>query len=294
MSINSKIDDISRDVYDTLKKQSLDRINPIFYDEPDKYFDNGHFLIQFPDSLRDLPSERIGQEYRQPSLMWYIFGGVILRSWLTENIESSEKYELMLRKDCPVYIDIIIETVRKHSRKSLILIQDELPELLLIDIETFLKLKDEKIEWLKSIASAFLKEGRSNKLKNALDKIVFNKELSFRGAVQEILNLSGLGVQGEFSYCLTCGEAINKLNTHSEPNLYCKNPAYSNPDTCRNIFRNWQKSRLGLRTQQEWEKHRLSLYSELQKLIAHKALVAFEELQNNHPILYCDRRKKLS
>ena len=291
MSDSSKLDIIATSLYNTLKNKSLARINPIFHYEPRKYNKNGHFFLNFPEFLDDLPFTKLKSEYRQPELMWFIFEGLILCREMPKDLESPENVKLLLRKDCPVYIDYIIEAIRKHSRKSLIMVDDKLPEALIIDIDTSFKLENERKSLLQGLAIDFLREGQTPKLQIGIQKIMNNDSLTIKESIQKILDLGGLGVQGNFSYCLACGEAIDKLNARNEPNPFCKKSIYLNPDNCRNIFRYRQKRRLGLNTQEERKKHIATLYSELQRLVNLKALVAFEELQKKHPKLYSDGRK---
>lgn len=289
MSIDSQLDIIISELHRMLNNK-LGRINPIFRDEPGKDVDNGHFFIQFPEFLGDFPL-RVNEDYRPPQLMWFIFKGLILRSSLTGGLEPHEQYELVLRKDCPIHVDCVIESVRKHSRKNLILIQDDLPEALVIDVETGFKPENERESLIRSLANGLLREGKNLQLQIGVQRIINSKELTIRASVQKLLDLAGLGVQGDFSYCLTCGSPIDELSARREPNLFCVNPAYANPNTCRNVFRYRQTSRLKLTSSEERKKHALSLYSKLQEIINSKPVDAFEELQKKHPKLYSDGRK---
>jgi len=301
MSNISMLTAIIDDLCKMLNSKGLQRVNPIFNDGPAKGLANGQPFIRFPYDLSDYINNdvKIKPEHHQPFLAWWVFGGLILRCHLMGDLEYPEKHELIRHKNCPDYIKYIVDTVRRRSCKSLIQIDDNLPEYLLINIETDFKLKDEREGQLHSIARAFLKNRylhyssrRTLEIQSTLDEIINNKMLSFKGAVQQILGLSGLGVQGDFSYCLACGKEIDKLNAREEPNFFCKNPSYSNLNECRNIFRYRQKSRLkGLDSPKKRKQYALKLYMELQELTRARALVAFEELKKNHPKLYEDGRK---
>ena len=292
MNENSRLNAISSELYKMLNNK-LSRISPIFHYEPGVGISDGHYGIHFPEFLDDPPFE-VKPEYSQPQLIWFIFEGLILCRQMPKDLDGPEDVGLILRKDCPIYIDCIIEAVRKHSRKNFIVIDDALPEALIIDIDTSFRAENERELLLRGLANDFLREGGSFKLKKGIQKILNNKKLSMRDSVQRLLTLSGLGVQGDFSYCLRCGEAINKSNTRNEPNLFCINRTYSNPNECRNIFRHWLKSRLGLSSPEERKKHASKLYKDLQRIIRLRALVAFEELQAKHPKLYGDGRSSRS
>ena len=291
--------DISSYLFSTLNNRSIHRINPIFQYEPLKYIENSTIQLQFPNSLEDFDSLKISQEYRQPEIMWFVFSGLILRSHMPTDLHSQQKVDLVLLKDCPIYISCIIEAVRKYSRNSMIIIDDKLPEALFINIELDFSIKKERESLLKSLAINFIQEGKNRQAQKAMDKVLADNKIPFKKAVQEILNLKGVGVQGDFSYCLSCGDAIDRLNSYNKPKYFCKrekrfrkNMTASNPDNCRNVFRYWQKSRLQLMTDRERREHLLKLYSELQSIIQQRALVAFEQLQDNHSQLYKDGRKK--
>ena len=313
---NSRLDAITDDLFNMLNSMGLQRVNPIFEDKPTtEPRGNKDFTILFKRDIYFRPLKirpREDPENWVPTIMWWIVEGLIFRqeSRPIKKISGHgtkyseygigagpQKLQLILRNDLPVYIDCVIRVVRRHSPKSMIFIFDGLPGDLRINGFHY-KLDDDIEGILRTIATDMGHGGETIKFKNALNNIINNKELSFKGAVQEVLKLQGLVVQGNFSYCLTCGEAIEKVNARSKPNLYCRteprtdrNNRMSNPNNCRNVFNRRQELRLELKTPEERTEHGLKLYKELQELTRARALVAFEELKKNHPELYTDRRK---
>ena len=313
---NSRLDAITDDLFNMLNSMGLQRVNPIFEDKPTKELrGNKDFTILFKRDIYFRPLKirpREDPENWVPTIMWWIVEGLTFRqeSRPFKKISSHgtkysvygiggnhQKLQLILRKDLPIYIDCVIRVVRKHSPKSMIFIFDGLPGDLRINGFNY-KLEDDREGILRTIATDMGHGGGTIKFKNALNNIISNKELSFKEAVYEVLKLQGLVVQGNFSYCLTCGEAIEKVNARSKPNLYCRteprtdrNNRMSNPNNCRNVFNRRQELRLELKTPEERTEHSLKLYKELQKMIRTMPLHAFEELKKNHPKLYTDRRR---
>ena len=312
----SRLNAIKEDLYSMLNSMGLQRVNPIFEDKPTTELRGSKdFTILFKNDLYLRPSKlgpRKDPEDWLPTIMWWIVGGLIFRqeSRPIKKISGhgtkyseygigagSQKLQLILRNDLPVYIDCVIRVVRRHSPKSMIFIFDGLPGDLRINGFNY-KLEDDRDGILRTIATDMGHGGGTIKFKNALNNIISNKELSFKEAVYEVLKLQGLVVQGNFSYCLTCGEAIEKVNARSKPNLYCRtepridcNNRMSNPNNCRNVFNRRQELRLELKTTEERTEHSLKLYKELQKMIRTMPLHAFDELKKNHSKLYMDRRK---
>jgi len=313
---NSKLDAITDDIYTMLNSMGLQRVNPIFEDKPTtELHGNKDFTILFKRDLY-LRHSNIGPqkdlENWVPTIMWWIVEGLTFRqesrpfkkisSHGTKYSEygiggNHQKLQLILRKNLPIYIDCVIRVVRKYSPKSMIFIFDGLPGDLRINGFHY-KLEDDKEGILRTIATDMGHGGGTIKFKNALNNIISNKELRFKEAIDKVLRLRGFVVQGDFSYCLTCGEAIEKVNARSKPNLYCitepridRNNRMPNPNNCRNVFNRRQELRLELKTPEERTEHGLKLYKELQKMIRTMPLHAFDELVENHPELYTDRRK---
>lgn len=316
MNNHSRLDVITDDLFNMLNSMGLQRVNPIFEDKPTtEPRGNKDFTILFKRDIYFRPLKIRPQDLENwvPTIMWWIVEGLIFRqeSRPIKKISGHgtkyseygigagpQKLQLILRNDLPVYIDCVIKVVRRHSPKSMIFIFDGLPGDLRINGFHY-KLDDDIEGILRTIATDMGHGGETIKFKNALNNIINNKELSFKGAVQEVLKLQGLVVQGNFSYCLTCGDAIDKLNAREGPNLFCRKEeeyneekdTWSNPNNCRNVFNRRQELRLGLDTPKKRKEHALKLYSELQEWTRGRAVVAFEELEKNHSELYTDRRK---
>lgn len=309
MRNNSMLEAITSNLYGMLKSKGIGRVNPIFNDPPASGFmdhmglvpdpPNSRlpFRIEFPRDLHVRPLVVNREDWPlPPALRWIAVGGLILR---IEDTVASEECELILDKDYPVYIGSVLEAASYYARQSVVVIWDNLPISLIIEIKPSLKLKDQKEGWITDTARYFLKPEQIVGLQEPLSKIIDNQELDFRPAVQEIINLSGRRVRVGGSCCLTCGEPIEKLNTRAEPNFFCraewrynkKTDTWPNRDNCRNKFRNWQKARLGLKHAAEQKKHRSLMYRELQDLFRSRPLTAFKDLQKNHPDLYKDGRK---
>lgn len=316
MNNNSRLNTIIDDIHNMLNSMGLQRVNPIFEDRPTAELRSSKdFTILFKRDLFFRPSKTASRKDLEnwvPTIMWWIVEGLTFRqeSRPIKKIPGKhkkysiygigagpQKLQLILRKNLPVYIDCVIRVVRKHFPKSMIFIFDGLPGDLRINGFND-KLEDDREEILRAIATDMGHRGGTIKFRNDLNDIISDKELSFKEAVHEVLKLQGFVVQGDFSYCLSCGEAIEKVNARSNSNLYCRkeprldrNNRMSNPNNCRNVFNRRQELRLELKTPEERTEHCLKLYKELQKIIRTTPLHAFDELKKNHSKLYMDRRK---
>lgn len=264
----------------TLNLLGLSRLSSIFPADGElsdlEIKDDGQIVLRYPGKEKEQGGTGL------PHYGWFIVDSLVIRSedvpyWVKES--SPNPYTVLLMKDAPFYIEVFYRVISKYYQKSLVYFDDDLPHYLGITIDTKFNLKTERKGILRRLAKSY-------GLKDAvLDAIVERKDLTFKQSIDEIIKLSGSQVQADFSYCLACGNKIERGNKFCDATTR----RYKNKDHCRNMFRYWLKSRLGITDIKEHTKLREKYFKELQSLIAVYPLSAFEDFKKRYPELY-DRR----
>lgn len=191
----------------------------------------------------------------------------------------------------PIYIRAFCEVIKKSFRNAIVQIVDQLPYEFFVTIYP----PAEREVSLKQLAAWTIRP-MDRDTKEKIEGIIKNTKKSFKEALEEIIKHSGMALKSNFSYCLACGDLVDKgkkfCNAKEKFEERSKKNFKGNKDNCLNKFNYWLKARLGVESTEENGQKRKELYNELQQLVGQSPFTAYEKLKSRHPKLYNARYKE--
>lgn len=250
--------------------------------------------IKVPDPRIQNFLDNITQHVEIEESMWIVFDNLVMYfpHEVVGNIYKSQiKYCRI--KESPFYIQALMQPVAKVMKKSVVIITDELPFSisLMIYRDPYKKQEREDVLfYLSRILGCFeAKEIETQEAKaQEVIAIISDERISFKEALDKLNSFVGGGGEGNFSYCLTCGDRIDAGKK------FCNAEAkgYKQKNNCLNRFNNWLKARLKIKTARGRNKKRVEFYEELRALTTTNPFSAFDIFKTKYSKLYTSRYKE--
>lgn len=281
---NSKIVDFIEDLLFMQQLYGLDKINPIFgnYPKLKQYKDGSDMYFEMSSNGILLNKKKLQKHYD-----WYSINNITFRydhsvsAWGKESIPSTIKVCLDF-DTIPIYIYLILKTVRNHYKNCLVTIKDWLPTYINFSIQPVFKYKKDNL--LRKIAADLRVE---KEITNRLLKT--RSHLGLKETLVDLIKVSGREFKFNGTYCLCCGSEVK-----SKTALFCNSTKTSlktkYPSNCRNKFR-LRIIRSGIKKENAL-KFAKNLHNELLNIIEVNPITAFEQLAEKYPKIYIDKRKR--